>query len=81
MIFQERVFASSALFLAMQALIRRCSQLGSQLPAVTRAAASAAVSASSSGKPAVEKEFLVYRWDPEREGQPQYQSYKIDLNA
>jgi hypothetical protein len=65
----------------MLALIRRSSQLSSQLPALTRAAASAAGSASSASKPAAEKEFLVYRWDPEREGQPQYQSYKVDLNA
>jgi hypothetical protein len=65
----------------MQALIRRSSQLGSQLPALARAAAAAAGSASTSSKPIVEKEFLVYRWDPEREGQPKYQSYKIDLNA
>ena len=65
----------------MQALIRRSSQLGTQLPALARAAASASASASISGKPVVEKEFLVYRWDPEREGQPQYQSYKVDLNA
>jgi hypothetical protein len=65
----------------MHALIRRSSQLGFQLPALTRAAASAAGGASSTSKPIVEKEFLVYRWDPEREGQPQYQSYKVDLNA
>ena len=66
----------------MHALVRRSSQLvSSQLPALTRAAAAAAGGASSTGKPVAEKEFLIYRWDPESESQPQYQSYKVDLNA
>ena len=32
-------------------------------------------------KPVVEKEFLIYRWDPENEDKPKYQSYKVDLNS
>ena len=66
----------------MQALLRRGSQLASssQLPSLTRAAATVAA-ATGSTKPVAEKEFLVYRWDPERESQPQYQSYKVDLNT
>lgn len=36
--------------------------------------------ATASGKPALEKEFLIYRWDPERNEKPKYQTYKVDLN-
>lgn len=62
----------------MQTLGRRCAQLaGVQLPALTRAAASTA----TSGKAVLEKEFLVYRWDPEKDGPPEYKSYKVDLNS
>ena len=63
----------------MHALVRRGSKLvSSGLPGLTRAAAA---SAGGSGKPVAEKEFLVYRWDPEREAQPEYKSYKVDLNS
>ena len=80
---EARVPPQSAYTGAMHALVRRGSQVASsQLPALTRAVAAASSRASSStGKPVMEKEFLVYRWDPERESQPQYQSYKVDLNA
>jgi succinate dehydrogenase (ubiquinone) iron-sulfur subunit len=68
----------------MQALMRRSGQLlASELSLLSRASASAAAStsASSTGKPALNKEFLVYRWDPEEGGPPTYQSYKVDLNS
>jgi hypothetical protein len=69
----------------MQALVRRGGQLlCSELPLLSRAAASAAAtsaSTSASGKPALNKEFLVYRWDPEQGGAPSYQTYKVDLNS
>jgi len=53
--------------------------MSSQLQGLTRAAASTAT--SSSRKSAMEKEFLVYRWDPEEDRPPEYQSYKVDLNS
>jgi len=64
----------------MHALIRNGRQvMSSQLQGLTRAAASTAT--SSSRKSAMEKEFLVYRWDPEEDRPPEYQSYKVDLNS
>jgi len=69
----------------MHAIVRHSKQVvASHLPALTRAAATAGAStaaASSSSKPALEKEFLVYRWDPEDGKSPEYQSYKVDLNS
>ena len=67
----------------MHALVRHGKQLvSSQLPALSRAAATAsATTAAASGKPALEKDFLVYRWDPEQGTPPEYQSYKVDLNS
>ena len=65
----------------MFALTRKCGSdlVASHLPALTRAAAAAA--GSSAGKPVMEKEFLVYRWDPEKSDKPEYKSYKVDLNS
>ena len=37
--------------------------------------------ATATQKPVLEKEFKIYRWDPEHpEEKPKLQSYKIDLN-
>eukprot|EP00887_Chlorella_sp_A99_P007853 scaffold20.g7853.t1 len=49
---------------------------------LARAAATAfSTSAAAFQKPAAEKEFLVYRWDPDSGQAPRYDSYKVDLNA
>ncbi|DBB17697.1 hypothetical protein WJX82_010264 [Trebouxia sp. C0006] len=51
---------------------------------VTTSAASespAAASAASSQKGAVSREFQIYRWDPDREDKPAYQSYQVDINS
>eukprot|EP01023_Acetabularia_acetabulum_P053356 TRINITY_DN596_c1_g2_i1.p1 TRINITY_DN596_c1_g2~~TRINITY_DN596_c1_g2_i1.p1 ORF type:complete len:286 (-),score=39.91 TRINITY_DN596_c1_g2_i1:245-1102(-) len=32
------------------------------------------------GKPTLNKEFLVYRWNPDESQKPSYQSYKVDIN-
>ena len=38
-------------------------------------------SAAAAAKPVVEKEFLIYRWDPDSGEAPRYDSYKVDINA
>ena len=53
---------------------------GAQLGQWARAAASAAGAAAPASKPVVEKEFLVYRWDPDSSEAPKYDSYKVDIN-
>lgn len=58
---------------ALSALARAVSS-----SAATGAAAAAAAPAS---KPVVEKEFLVYRWNPDSAEAPKYDSYKVDINA
>ena len=45
------------------------------------AAAAGAASPAAASKPVVEKEFLVYRWNPDSAEAPKYDSYKIDINA
>eukprot|EP01025_Chloroclados_australasicus_P011930 TRINITY_DN1536_c0_g1_i1.p1 TRINITY_DN1536_c0_g1~~TRINITY_DN1536_c0_g1_i1.p1 ORF type:complete len:300 (+),score=12.96 TRINITY_DN1536_c0_g1_i1:72-902(+) len=35
---------------------------------------------SVAAKPKLEKEFLVYRWNPDGSNKPEYQSYKVDIN-
>jgi hypothetical protein len=68
----------------MHALVRRGGQVvEGQLPLLRRLAATAAAEAKvvNTNKPVLEKEFLVYRWDPEREGAPEYKTYKVDLNS
>lgn len=45
------------------------------------AATQAAAGAAAGSKPVVEKEFLVYRWDPDSAQPPKYDSYKVDINA
>lgn len=62
----------------MQAVIKRSTRvlLGGSGKEFLRGAGSV----SASGKPVLEKEFLVYRWDPESNEKPKYQSYKVDLN-
>lgn len=66
----------------MHALVRGLRSNGSLLTSV-RAVASAAGSAGSAagGKPVAEKEFLIYRWNPESDAPPRYDSYKVDINA
>lgn len=74
----------------MQALAQRSSQLlGPQLANLVRAAAvststaatAAAAAAAPASKPVVEKEFLIYRWNPDSAEPPKYDSYKVDINA
>lgn len=36
--------------------------------------------AAGATKPVLEKEFLVYRWSPEKPDEPTYKSYKVDIN-
>lgn len=43
--------------------------------------ATAASEATPASKPVLEKEFLIYRWSPEKPDAPTYQSYKVDINA
>lgn len=45
------------------------------------AASSSSTSPSTASKPPLEREFMIYRWDPENEDKPTYQTYKVDLNA
>lgn len=40
-----------------------------------------AASAAAASKPVVEKEFLIYRWEPDSGEAPRYDSYKVDINA
>ncbi|GAB4819375.1 hypothetical protein N2152v2_006421 [Parachlorella kessleri] len=70
----------------MNALVRGLrSSLTSDLQHFARAAATAtagqATTAANVGKPKLEKEFLVYRWSPESDQPPRYDSYKVDINA
>lgn len=63
----------------MQSLIRRGSQLAAGRAFALRNAVSA--SYASSANQTLEKEFLVYRWDPDEGQKPEYKSYKVDLNS
>jgi hypothetical protein len=67
----------------MHALVRRGGQVvEGHLPLLRRLAATAAAETKVNTKKTVlEKEFLVYRWDPEKEGAPEYKTYKVDLNS
>lgn len=67
----------------MHALVRRGGQVvEGQLPLLRRLAATAAAETKvNTNKPVLEKEFLVYRWDPEKESAPEYKTYKVDLNS
>lgn len=47
----------------------------------TSASTSAEASTASSGKSPLNKEFQVYRWDPDNAGKPNYQSYDVDINS
>lgn len=46
-----------------------------------RAAATSAATPAAAAKPVVEKEFLVYRWNPDDGEAPKYQTYKVDINS
>lgn len=75
-----------ALFRASQALAPRLGQaLAPELVTLARGAAarmaSAAAGAAAASKAVVEKEFLVYRWNPDSSEAPKYDSYKVDINA
>ena len=59
----------------------RGSLVASELQSLVRAVATAATSAPAAAKPVVEKEFLVYRWDPDSGEAPRYDTYKVDINA
>lgn len=52
-----------------------------ELPAAARGAATQAAASTAAAKPVVEKEFLVYRWNPDSGEAPKYDSYKVDINA
>ncbi|PSC70794.1 Succinate dehydrogenase [ubiquinone] iron-sulfur mitochondrial [Micractinium conductrix] len=54
--------------------------LGSLAALGLRGAATEA-GATPPAKPVVEKEFLVYRWNPDSAEPPKYDSYKVDINA
>jgi hypothetical protein len=41
----------------------------------------ATVAAATKTKPVLEKEFMVYRWNPDSSENPRYQSYKVDINS
>lgn len=40
-----------------------------------------AAAVAGNAKPPLMKEFLVYRWDPEKTDKPTYKSYQVDLNS
>ena len=66
----------------MRARAARSAQLLSvELSHWARGSASAAAPAAVAGaKPVLEKEFLIYRWNPDTGEAPTYQSYKVDVN-
>lgn len=39
-----------------------------------------AAAATQSAKPALVKQFEIYRWNPDSPDKPKYQSYKVDIN-
>lgn len=53
---------------------------GSTARITTTAAAPAAQAEAAPSNDALNREFLVYRWDPESGGKPRYDSYKVDIN-
>ncbi|KAL4853304.1 Succinate dehydrogenase [ubiquinone] iron-sulfur subunit [Chlorella vulgaris] len=68
----------------MQALRRGLLQRGRLLVAeaqLGRGHATQAEGAAVTSKATVEKEFLVYRWSPDSEEPPRYDSYKVDINS
>ena len=76
----------------MQALLARRSALLRQtletnvIKAFASSSAQSSSSAASSAanastKPPLYKEFMIYRWDPDNEDKPTYQTYTVDLNA
>ena len=70
-----------ALFRGLQ---RSSQALRPELQALARGSATQAASgatAAAASKPVVEKEFLVYRWNPDSGEAPKYDSYKVDINA
>lgn len=75
----------------MLALLRGLSQgghlLSRELGLLARGAASAAATGAGqaasapAAKAPAPKDFLVYRWDPERPDKPAYEKYTVDVNA
>ena len=74
----------------MLSLFRQGLQGGSAaaLPALQQLVRSMAAAAGAAGggaapaaKPVVEREFLIYRWNPDSAEPPKYDSYKVDINA
>lgn len=54
--------------------------LSSELGIALRGAATTATAAGN--KPVVEKDFLIYRWNPDNSNEaPRYQTYKVDINS
>lgn len=69
-----------------QKALQRClfGRVGWDGSRVSSSAAVAAAQASTTpvtGKAPLMKEFLVYRWDPEKPHKPAYKSYKVDVNG
>lgn len=66
-----------------RAMARRTASLLPQLGMVRSFATetNAPSTPAPAGKPVLEKEFLVYRWNPDSGEDPTYQSYKVDINA
>ncbi|CAL8465424.1 g4960 [Coccomyxa elongata] len=68
----------------MNALRRRTLQALPCLTArifTTSAQLEAAAPAAVASKAALNKEFQVYRWDPDNGGKPTYKSYNVDINS
>eukprot|EP00882_Tetradesmus_deserticola_P005716 GHRQ01006018.1.p1 GENE.GHRQ01006018.1~~GHRQ01006018.1.p1 ORF type:complete len:175 (+),score=59.53 GHRQ01006018.1:245-769(+) len=47
----------------------------------TSAQVSQPVAKAAEAKPAVFKEFQIYRWSPDAAAQPKYESFKVDINS
>jgi hypothetical protein len=72
----------------MQSLVRSLRKgsqaLWTDVPLFIRGAAastSQATAAPVAAKPVVERDFLIYRWDPEQPDTPTYKTYKVDINS
>lgn len=65
-----------------QRALRLSSSFGGPLQLATRGSAQAAAASVAGVKPVKNKKFLIYRWNPEKQGdKPKMQEYTLDLNA
>ena len=79
----DRTARMHALFRGLQ---RSSQSLGPELQQLVRGSASqagsvTAAAAATSAKPVLEKEFLIYRWNPDSSEPPKYDSFKVDINS